>query len=354
MRTRRTYYRRHQRTQRKKSLPIGQDKMSCSPIVESKRINNSSCLTPEILQSIKVAFNKKNPTNSIKESDPTKIWWALKTRLDCQKEDCWLDTLFDRSMKEKIKQFIFAPKHPPEWKENPTEWLTNFDIEKVMKQYEISNPEFKFIGPTTIDFDTRPESWGGRCVLEDLCNFDLARFIRAKRTKIGIVLNLDKHYQGGSHWVSLYIDIHNKIIFFFDSADNPIPLEVYKKTITPLKNSTKLPVTHLNRAPQRGADSNLHRYKSDRGGMKPLVNRIIEQGHKEGIDFKFYTNQGNQHQKTNTECGVYSLFFLITMLTGKNPYMKGVMPMTGRIRLFMKKKIPDKMMIECRKIFYNE
>jgi hypothetical protein len=125
--------------------------------------------------------------------------------------------------------------------------------------------------------------------------------------------------------VSLYIDIHNKIIFFFDSADNPIPLEVYKKTI-----------------------------RSDGGGMKPLVNRIIEQGEKQGIHFKFYTNQGNQHQKSNTECGVYSLFFLITMLTGKNPYMKGIMPMTGRIRLFMKKKIPDKMMIECRKIFYNE
>ena len=45
----------------------------------------------------------------------------------------------------------------------------------------------------------------------------------------------------------------------------------YKK-FTPLKNSTrtridsltKLPVTDLNRAPQRGADSNLHRYKKSR------------------------------------------------------------------------------------------
>ncbi len=327
MRTRRTYYRRHQRTQRKKPLHMGEQTMSCSPIVASKRINGSTCLTPEILQSIKVAFNKKNPTSPIKESDPTKIWWALKTRLDCQKEDCWLDSLFEPSMKEKIKRFIFAPKHPPEWKKNPTEWLTNFDIEKVMKQYEISNPEFKFIGPTTIDFDTRPESWGGKCVLEDLCNFDLARFIRAKRTKIGIVLNLDKHYQGGSHWVSLYIDINDKIIFFFDSANNPIPLEVYKK---------------------------ISKEDIDDSVKKPLVNRIIEQGHKEGIDFKFYTNQGNQHQNGNTECGVYSLFFLITMLTGENPYTKGVMPMMSRIRLFRKKRIPDKMMIACRKIFYNE
>lgn len=323
MRTRRTYYRHRRQTQRKR-----QENMSCSPIVKNKRIHNSSCLTPDIIESIKIAFNKKNPTNPIKATDPTKIWWALKTRLDCQKEDCWLDTLFDHSTKEKIKRFIFAPKHPPEWNENPTEWLTNFDIEKVMKQYEISNPEFKFIGPTTIDFDSRPESFGGKCVLEDLCNFDLARFIRAKRTKIGIVLNLDKHYQGGSHWVSLYVDVDNKFIFFFDSADNPIPPEVYKKIIK-----------------ERG------------GGLynkKPLVNRIIEQGHKEGIDFKFYTNYGNQHQKSNTECGVYSLFFLITILTGETPYTKGIMPMSARIRLFLKKKIPDKMMIACRKIFYNE
>ena len=34
-----------------------------------------------------------------------------------------------------------------------------------------------------------------------------------------------------------------------------------KQFITPLKNSTKLPVTDLNEAPQGGADSNIHRYK---------------------------------------------------------------------------------------------
>jgi len=43
----------------------------------------------------------------------------------------------------------------------------------------------------------------------------------------------------------------------------------FNKSFTPLKksirtridSSTKLPVTDLNRAPQRGADSNLYRYK---------------------------------------------------------------------------------------------
>jgi hypothetical protein len=200
-----------------------------------------------------------------------------------------------------------------------------------MKQYEMSEHDFKFIGPTTIDFDSKPQDWGGRCVLEDLCRFDLARFIRAKKTKIGIVFNLDKHDQSGSHWVSLYIDIDHKIIFFFDSADNPIPIEIYKKVFREGGQGKSAPVVNL-----------------------PLVNRILEQGHKEGIHFKFYTNQGNQHQQSNTECGMYSLFFIITMLTGENPFIKRRMSMPARIRLFLKKKIPDKLMISCRKLFYNE
>lgn len=325
MRTRKIYSRRYRKTQKN---PRG---MSCSPFVKNKRIHNDTCMTPEIIDSIKSEYNKQHPSNQIRETGPTKIWWALKTRLQCKKEDCWLDTLKDESMKRKIKEMIFAPKHPPEWHENPTEWLTNFDIEKVIKQYELSEPTFKFIGPTTIDFDSKPEYWGGRCVLEDLCRFDLARFIRAKRTKIGIVFNLDKHDQSGSHWVSLYIDIDHKIIFFFDSADNPIPIEIYKKVF------------------REGGQG-----KSAQVVNRPLVNRILEQGHKEGINFKFYTNQGNQHQQSNTECGMYSLFFIITMLTGENPFIKRPMSMPARIRMFLKKKIPDKLMISCRKLFYNE
>jgi hypothetical protein len=181
-------------------------KLNCSPAIDGKTPNRDSCFTDPVLKNLKESFNKSHPDQMIAATDPNEIWTELKMKLNtCSKEDCWLDTLKDESMKRKIKEMIFAPKHPPEWHENPTEWLTNFDIEKVMKQYELSEPTFKFIGPTTIDFDSKPEYWGGRCVLEDLCRFDLARFIRAKRTKIGIVFNLDKHDQSGSHWVSLYI-----------------------------------------------------------------------------------------------------------------------------------------------------
>ena len=329
----RSQKRNQRRTQRstqwkKREKQPNKTQMNCSPIVKNKRVNGETCFTPEILSSIKSAFNKKNPKEPIRDTDPTKIWWALKTRLDCQKEDCWLDSLFDTQMKEQIKQFIFAPKKPPEWKSNPDEWLSNFDIEDVMKQYHVSHPEFKFIGPTTIDFDSKPPQMGGKCVLEDLCRFDLARFIRAKKTKIGIVFNLDNHNQSGSHWVSAFIDIDNKFVFFFDSADNEIPPEIWQKEPNVL----------------------------DDGKKKPFVNRVLEQGLQLStpIKFEFYNNRGHRHQKSNTECGMYSLFFIITMLTGILPGTTDVLSIKERIDLFLKKKIPDKYVFELRKVYYND
>lgn len=293
--------------------------MMCSPAVKKSRVHSNSCFTPEIVMNIRDAYNKNNPS-PIKDTNPSRVWWLLKERLSCPKEECLLDQLGDSAMKARIRRFIFAPIKPPEWKSNPDEWLSNYDIEDVIKQYEVSHPEFKMIGPTTIDFDTRLPEEGGKCVLEDLCKFDLARFIRAKRTKIGVVFNLDKHDQSGSHWVSLFIDIDNKFIFFFDSADNAIPSEIF-------------------------SDNNKK--------QQPLVNRIIEQGKEQGIDFTFYNNRGNQHQQSNTECGMYSLFFIITMLTRETPFTKGVLSVDECRDLFLEKRIPDKTVFGYRRLYFN-
>lgn len=313
LRTRRRNRKRFNKTQRKN--------LNCSPVVKKARINTESCFTPEILAEIKRAYNKKHPSDIITESDPTRLWWLLKERLDCPKEDCLLEQLGDSTMKSRIQKFIFAPKQPPEWKSNPDEWLSNFDIEDVLNQYEDSNPEFKLMGPTTVDFDTQVPEQGGKCVLEDLCKFDLAHFIREKKTKIGIVINLDKRHGSGSHWVSMFVDIENKFIFFFDSADHPIPREVWMK--------------------------------KPKKGKQPLVNRIIEQGKKEGIEFVFYNNKGHEHQKTDSECGMYTLFFIITMLTGETPFTEGKLSVEERRKLFLQKKIPDKIVFEYRKLYFN-
>ena len=53
----------------------------------------------------------------------------------------------------------------------------------------------------------------GKCVWEELCKFELEKQIEKGKNKIGIIFNLDKHYQSGSHWVSLFIDIEIMIFF---------------------------------------------------------------------------------------------------------------------------------------------
>ena len=119
---------------------------------------------------------------------------------------------------------------------------------------------------------------------------------------------------------------------FFDSADNPIPPEIWKKD-SEMSSNIKM----------RGGDTK----------GEPLVNRIQSQGKELGMDFTFYSNRGHQHQQSNTECGMYSLFFIITMLTGETPFTKGVMSVEKRRELFLKKRIPDKTVFGYRRLYFN-
>ncbi len=72
-----------------------------------------------------------------------------------------------------------------------------------------------------------------------------------------------------------------------------------------------------------------------------LIERIEKQGSEINIDFTTYFNR-KEHQYSNTECGMYSLYFLNQMITtNKSP------------REFNSKRIPDKDVEELRKIYFN-
>ena len=61
------------------------------------------------------------------------------------------------------------------------------------------------------------------------------------------------------------------------------------------------------------------------------------------INFKFNTNEGIEHQYGNTECGMYSLFFIVHMLEDKitEHYLKTHI-------------LKDKYMQKFRKVYFNE
>jgi hypothetical protein len=304
-----------------------QRQMNCNPANRNDTVQETSCYTEDVLNQIKDAYNQNNEKElQITSTDPKYIWWELRKRLDhCEQEDCWLREIQDKDVKKQIDNIIFAPDRPNEWNKDPVSWLSNYDIASVLRQYEVSHPTFKLLGPSSIDYDTKLGD--GECVWNDLCKISLNNLVKSGKRKLGIVFNLDKHNQPGSHWVSLFVDLDNNVIFYYDSATNSIPREVTR-----------------------------------------LKNNIIAQGKDmiPRINFRYIHND-HQHQTTNTECGMYCLFFIISWLTmsvDKRIVNKSISRLTGGknkrlisddlIRLFTKPGITDKMMIECRKLYFNK
>jgi hypothetical protein len=289
------------KTKHKKTVKL--QKLRCSP-KDKNKINEFSCYTNESLYKLRDLWNARHPDELIETNDPKEIHSRLTEYFSdvCNKESCWLKQKASLGDVEKDLKDSFAPESPKEWKKNPNEWLSSVDIMKVMKQYERNYKCFDFIGPSPIDFDTK--LLYGECVWEELCNFNLKEQLKTGKTKIGVIFNTDPHYKGGSHWISLFINIKKKKIFFFDSTGDPPPKEVMA-----------------------------------------LVKRIQEQGLKlkTPIRFKFDSNKGIEHQYGNTECGIYSLFFIVHMLEDKitENYLKTHI-------------LKDEYMQKFRKIFFND
>ena len=251
-------------------------KPNCSP--KPNRMNKYSCYTDDSILKLRDKWNARHPDRKITTTTPKEIHQQLTQLMKdvCNNEACWLKQsgAFGPVKNDNELAESFAPESPPEWKENPNEWLSSVDIMKVMKQYEKAYPCFDFIGPTPINFDTK--RLHGECVWNELCHFSLQNQIKKGKTKIGIIFNTDKDTGPGQHWISMFINLKKKMIFFFDSVGDPAPKQV-----------------------------------------KALVKRIQEQGKQLGITLAYDSNEGVEHQYGNTECGVYSLYFIVHMLEDK-------------------------------------
>jgi hypothetical protein len=276
--------------------------MNCNPTVVGKSIIKGSCYTRKVIGRLKKAFNNKNKSNKIKSTDDRTIYNELSSKIkNCDDESCWLNDIVGEEERKILRSKSFSPNKPDDWIRNPVEWLSNFDIINVIKQYEEKYQDFKFIGPSPIDFNSMPYG-NNQCVCDDLCKFELKSYNELGYNSIGVVFNLDKHNQSGSHWVSLFISIKHNFIYYFDSAANNIPKEI-----------------------------------------NDFVDLVIKQSQDK---LKFLTNVPHQHQYENTECGMYSLFFIITMLDES-------MTMKKKINLFSKKRLSDKYIQLFRKKYFN-
>jgi hypothetical protein len=256
----------------------------CSPLY--KKNKKYTCYNNNHLYQLKNKYNRTHK-KKINTNNPVDIWKELDSKLTkCKKESCWAKEL-DVPVDD-----VFAPKSPSSWKKNKNEWLSSLEITDVLKQYEKIYPQFKYIGPSPSDYDFKEED--GQCVWPELCNFDVNK---TKYMDIGIVFNIDEHEGEGIHWVSMFIDRRKKMIYYFDSAGDKI--------------------------------------------IKNIKNFVI-QVQTQNPSYTFVENHPKEHQFKDSECGMYALFFIITMLKTHNyDYFKG------------KTTFPDEKIEKLRKNYFN-
>jgi hypothetical protein len=276
---------------------------SCNPANN----NSSSCFDFEALVKIAKSWNKDHPKSEDKIKIPVRdnhknkktLWNHIdrKLRGTCTTEWCWIEQDFVRKVGNSELEALFRPKMPRSWRKNKYEWLSSIDIESVMSQYEGKYPDFKFIGPVPIDFDYQYEF--GKCIVNELCKINLKNLLKRKITKVGIIFNLDKHDQPGSHWVAMYMDLNKKVVYYFDSYGSSPPSEV-----------------------------------------QVLIERLQEQSEELGFELK-YDYSKIRHQYENSECGVYSIYFITQLLEEKKTFSS-----------MQKHRISDKVVNDKRNYFF--
>jgi len=330
----------------------------CSP---KNRKNSVTCYSDSSLKKMVDVYNKTHnkkipiitKKDKLTESDRERLWKSLKDGLKeetpCKEDYCYLEAdTVKRLNDNEIMKNTFVPEKPLEWYNVPNEWLSNYDIMDVMKQYE-EDSDFIFYGPTPIDFDTRLTFNG--CVNEALCNINLRNVYTKGKKKVGIIFNLDPHTKSGSHWTALYVDMESGGIYYFDSYGIEPPKEVKKlmKKIrgqgnemimkdniklnkkNSIKTNMKIQMPNIIKVGgkidieeediiQIGGRHKM-RVKRVRGdGMIELEGDIPKnlEGEKsiDTYDFREYYNK-KRFQYKNSECGMFSMWFIIQFLEDK-------------------------------------
>lgn len=234
-------------------------------------MNQCAIRTEEDVLFEDTCFTKHELINIFKEDDPIKLKSLFRE---------YFENLIN------IRPNNFKPKLPIEWKKNPNAWLANSDIDNVLNTYDRNVGDFyrfKYIGSFPVDFQYKNNM--GQCMVSNICNLQITDYIRKGISRLGIIFNLDSHYGPGTHWVSCFIcldPVSNKYgAYLYDSIANPIHplLRSFLYDISDQVNDIK-----LNRS-----------------------------------NFKIYQNI-TRRQFKNTECGVFSILFIIQMLTEKTSF----------------------------------
>ena len=219
-------------------------------------------------------------------------------------EHCLLDKApIDENRKKGLRKDYLRPKKPKGWNNDPDMWLDNYNIIHVMKQYEEALPWFTFLGVFPIDFSApdpyKKNSSSPQCLYKEICDLKLKEEYQKGIRGIGMIFNLDPHYKGGSHWVALYINLTNinkPFVGYFDSYGYKVP---------------------------------------------PLIARLMR-----SLKLQISTSElgynARRFQFGNSECGMFSMYFIICMINGIS------------FSDFCKDSVNDTFMLQLRDILFSK
>ncbi len=277
----------------------------CAP---NKAYDGDSCIPLDVLIRMAEAYNKTVDSNRQIKLDQRRAENTLNPngykkylvgeftkRLSnvCKDQICWTKQSFVKHMEDAYKTELKTSTFRPTGPAGRFTWLSTLDIDKVLSQYEKKYPEFKFLGAVPIDFDE----------LDDLGlrNLNFEELKKEGKTKIGIIFNLDEHYKSGSHWVSAYADLENGKIYYSDS----------------------------------------YGYRPEKR-IRRFLRRVANHCQQAGVRELDVDYNKTRHQKEGSECGVYSINFILRLLKGEE------------FKHINSKRVPDKKINRCRNVyFYN-
>ncbi len=284
-------------------IPIKAD-MKCAP---GKKYTDGSCFSTESLKKIAESYNNKNKTKIDVNASRSELIKHLNSKLSdkCSEQTCWLRLDIVKALEnEDIENNTFRPKGPSK----KYDWLSTTNINDVVEQYQSLHNDFLFLGAVPVDFEDLPVLG-----IHDL-NFD--ELFNKGKTKIGMVINLDEHWKNGSHWVALYTDLSKNQVYFFDSVGKKPPKPVRKfinritKYMYKKKYNKKLPINDVIskiKKLKNITDDTLKKYANENDYIKNLIGG--------GFDIRY---NNIQHQFENSECGVYSINFIIRLVGGES------------------------------------
>jgi hypothetical protein len=269
----------------------------------SHAANGATCLTSEERQRLQQVTQQQTYARAIQ---------AGASRFACKEPSTAERCVLQRALQVDVHK-VFAPDAPRSWSKDPQEWLSDLDVEHVMRQYVDDRPDVQLMPFALSDFGGTE---GAVCHNQQMCRFSTAEAEKQGIRHVLLLLNKDVWGGDGTHWVSFYLNVPEGVAFYFDSLGEDLPRHL-KHWIQRRRRERKL--LHPSAPPLR-----LER------------NTAV-------------------HQKSGSNCGIYAIHMMVSMIEPTH-FARADAPddLYDKIRYFQTaKELSNEYMQKLRYYYFN-